>query len=47
MPGDLTVRGKIVKLGRQFSVAEASVFDANGTLLASGRGTYLTVPPKF
>jgi len=46
MPGDLTVRGKIVKLGRQFSVAEASVFDANGTLLASGRGAYLTVPPK-
>ena len=46
MPGDLVARGKIVKLGRQFSTAEASIFDANGTLLASGRGTYFTAPPK-
>jgi uncharacterized protein (TIGR00369 family) len=46
MPGDLIARGKIVKLGRQFSVAEASIFDEKGTLLASGRGTYLTAPPK-
>lgn len=44
MPGDLTARGKIVKLGSQFSVAEASVFDAEGKLLASGRGVYLTTP---
>ena len=46
MPGDLIARGKVVKLGRQFSVAEASVFDEKGTLLASGRGTYFTAPPK-
>jgi uncharacterized protein (TIGR00369 family) len=46
MPGDLIARGTVVKLGRQFSVAEASVFDEKGTLLASGRGTYLTAPPK-
>jgi len=46
MPGDLIARGKIVKLGRQFSVAEASIFDEKGTLLASGRGTYFTAPPK-
>jgi uncharacterized protein (TIGR00369 family) len=46
MPGDLTIRGKVVRLGGQFSTAEARVFDAQGKLLASGRGTYLTAPPK-
>jgi uncharacterized protein (TIGR00369 family) len=46
MPGDLTVRGKVVKWGSQFSVAEAQIFDQQGKLLASGRGTYLTAPPK-
>ena len=46
MPGDLTVRGKIVRMGGQFSTAEAHVFDAAGKLLASGRGTYFTAPPK-
>lgn len=46
MPGDLTARGKVVKAGRQFSVGEASVFDAEGQLLASGRGVYATAPPK-
>jgi uncharacterized protein (TIGR00369 family) len=46
MPGDLTIRGKAVRLGGQFSTAEAYVFDAAGKLLASGRGTYLTAPPK-
>jgi uncharacterized protein (TIGR00369 family) len=46
MPGDLTVRGKIVRMGSQFSTSEARVFDAAGKLLASGRGTYFTAPPK-
>ena len=46
MPGDVTVRGKVVKWGSQFSVAEAQIFDQQGKLLASGRGTYLTAPPK-
>ena len=46
MPGDLTVRGKIVRMGGQFSTAEAHVFDVAGKLLASGRGTYFTAPPK-
>jgi uncharacterized protein (TIGR00369 family) len=46
MPGDLTVRGKIVRMGGQFSTAEAHVFDAQGKLVASGRGTYFTAPPK-
>jgi uncharacterized protein (TIGR00369 family) len=46
MPGDLTVRGKVVRMGSQISTAEAHVYGANGKLLASGRGTYLTAPPK-
>jgi uncharacterized protein (TIGR00369 family) len=46
MPGDLTVRGNVVRMGGQFSTAEAHVFDAAGKLLASGRGTYFTAPPK-
>ena len=46
MPGDLTARGKVLKAGRQFSTAEAQVFDAEGRLVASGRGTYFTAPPK-
>ena len=46
LPGDLTVRGKVVRLGNQFSTAEAHVHDAQGKLVASGRGTYFTAPPK-
>jgi uncharacterized protein (TIGR00369 family) len=46
MPGDLNVRGKVVRLGGTVSTAEAMIFDAQGKLLASGRGTYLTVSPK-
>ena len=40
--GDLKVVGKVIKTGRQVSVAEASVFDAEGRLVASGRGVYST-----
>ena len=43
--GDLRAVGKVIKPGRQHSVAEAQVFDASGKLVASGRGVYLT-PPK-
>ena len=46
MPGDLTIRGKVVRMGSQFSTAEAHILDAQGKLLASGRGTYFTAPPK-
>ncbi len=46
MPGDLICRGKIVKIGGQFSCSEASVLDLNGKLVASGRGTYFSAPPK-
>ena len=45
-PGDLIARGKVVKFGSQFATAEAHVFDQDGKLLASGRGTYFTAPPK-
>jgi len=46
LPGELTVRGKVVRMGRQFSTAEAYVYDAQAKLLASGRGTYFPAPPK-
>jgi uncharacterized protein (TIGR00369 family) len=45
MPGDLTIRGKVVRMGGQFSTAEAQILDTQGKLIASGRGTYLTAPP--
>jgi uncharacterized protein (TIGR00369 family) len=40
--GDLTVKGRVIKLGRQFSVCEAEIRDTAGELIASGRGTYIT-----
>jgi uncharacterized protein (TIGR00369 family) len=46
MPGDLTIHGKVVRMGSQFSTGVARVLDAQGKLLASGRGTYFTAPPK-
>ena len=46
MPGDLICRGKAVRFGAQFSTAEAQVLDLDGKLIASGRGTYFTAPPK-
>ncbi len=46
MPGDLIAKGKIVRMGGQVSTAEAHIFDGSGKLLASGRGTYFTAPPK-
>ncbi len=44
--GDLIARGKVIKFGSQFATCEAQVFDRDGKLLASGRGTYYTAPPK-
>lgn len=46
MPGDLIAKGRIVKAGGTLSVAEAHIYDLEGKLLASGRGTYFTAPPK-
>ena len=46
MPGDLTAKARVVRLGSQFSTAEASIYDKDGALIASGRGTYFTAAPK-
>ena len=46
MPGDLIAKAKIVRNGSQYSTAEAYVYDKDGALVASGRGTYFTAPPK-
>jgi uncharacterized protein (TIGR00369 family) len=46
MPGDLIARGKVIRAGSQFSTAEAEISDLDGKLIASGRGTYFTAPPK-
>ena len=46
MPGDLAARGKVIRGGSQFATAEAQIFDQDGKLIASGRGTYFTAPPK-
>jgi uncharacterized protein (TIGR00369 family) len=43
--GDLRATGKVIKFGKQFSVAEAQVFDGEGNLVASGRGVYATPAP--
>jgi uncharacterized protein (TIGR00369 family) len=43
---DLVTRGKVIRAGGQFSTAEAQIFDLEGKLIASGRGTYLTASPK-
>ena len=46
MPGDLVARGRVIHAGGQFSLCEAQIFDRDGQLCASGRGTYFTAPPK-
>jgi uncharacterized protein (TIGR00369 family) len=46
MPGDITAEARVVRLGSQYSTAEAYLYDAEGALVASGRGTYLTAAPK-
>ncbi len=40
MPGEITAEARMIKLGRTFCTAEAYVYDAEGKLLASGRGDY-------
>jgi uncharacterized protein (TIGR00369 family) len=41
---DLVAKGRVIKLGKQFSVCEAQVFDDSERLIASGRGAYVTAP---
>jgi len=45
-PGDLRAVGRVIRLGGTFSTAEASVYDSENRLIASGRGLYYTAPPK-
>ncbi len=42
MPGDLNVRGRIIRMGSMISTCESSIHDMNSKLVASGRGTYST-----
>jgi len=35
-----------VRMGRQYATAEAYIYDQQGALVASGRGTYFTEEPK-
>jgi uncharacterized protein (TIGR00369 family) len=46
MPGDITAKARVVRMGSQYSTAEASLYDKEGALVASGRGTYFTASPK-
>jgi uncharacterized protein (TIGR00369 family) len=46
MPGDIIAKARVVRMGSQFSTAEAYLYDKDGALVASGRGTYFTAPPK-
>jgi uncharacterized protein (TIGR00369 family) len=46
LPGDLVCKGRVVRQGGQFSVAEAEIYDLEGKLCASGRGVYLSAAPK-
>lgn len=39
--GPLRAIGRVVKLGKQLSVAETRIEDTDGRLLASGRGAYV------
>jgi uncharacterized protein (TIGR00369 family) len=45
-PGDLKARAHVIRLGGTLAVAEAEVFDGDGRMVASGRGTYFTAPAK-
>lgn len=46
MPGDITAKARVVRLGGQYSTAEAFLYDSDGALVASGRGTYFTAETK-
>jgi uncharacterized protein (TIGR00369 family) len=45
LQGDLTVTGRVVRRGGTFACSEALVYDKDGELVASGRGTY-AIPQK-
>jgi uncharacterized protein (TIGR00369 family) len=45
-PGALRARARVIRLGGTLAVAEAEAFDAEGRMVASGRGTYYTADAK-
>lgn len=46
MPGEeLIARGRVIRMGRTIASAEATIRKADGTLIASGRGVYMTASP--
>jgi uncharacterized protein (TIGR00369 family) len=46
IPGDITAEARVVRMGNQYSTAEAYLYNPEGELIASGRGTYFTAAPK-
>lgn len=46
LEGDIFAQGRVIKLGRLFAVAEATVLDSEDNLLASGRAVYAVAAPK-
>ncbi len=45
LPGDLTIKGKVVRMGGQFSTSEASIYDAQGKLLPAVAHLFHAPPP--
>ncbi len=43
---DLLATGRVLKAGRSIGVADAEIRSTDNALLAVGRGTYATRPPK-
>lgn len=41
-PGELRGKGRVIQLGRTLAAVDASAYDCEGTLIASGRGTFFT-----
>ncbi len=41
-PGDYIAKGRAIQVGRTLSFGEAQVYNAEGVLVASGRGVFLT-----
>ncbi len=46
MPGDLIAKSKVVRMGNSYSTAEAYLYDKEGSLVASGRGTYFSAAAR-
>ena len=45
LPGSLTATGRVLRIGQMLGTAEARI-EQEGKLVASGRGVFVTRPPK-